>query len=178
MLNTSLLRIIDKAANAIVSGDSDTGLSTLSEGKKMLKNRQKLIRLADSEPYGWDFVHEYTKDSLAADSDDEKNFARVCHILKAEDTELSRQMSRTKAQRAFRSRQQRNTDDRTRSAKARLSVSEVVMKRATKARPLLAIFAPTITTATAIAECPEVIFDRPSYRCGRRGHMYFGCPEQ
>ena len=89
-LNNSILRCGDKAANAIVGGDAYAALSTLSEGKKLLKARQKLVLLADCKPYGCDFVREYTKKSLGADSDNKKAFARIRRTLKTKLGETNR----------------------------------------------------------------------------------------
>ena len=48
----------------------------LEEGKKLLSERQKLIRMADRSEHGWATVEEYIEDELA-DSDDEKRIQRA-----------------------------------------------------------------------------------------------------
>ena len=75
--NSDVMRTIEKAANAILKGDGEAGLKSLSEGKKLIDHRQKLVRLADREEQGWRFVKEYEKDKLADDSDDERAIARA-----------------------------------------------------------------------------------------------------
>jgi hypothetical protein len=50
---------------------------SLKEGEKLLKDRQKLIRIADRSEYGWATVSEYEEDELADGSDDEKRLYRA-----------------------------------------------------------------------------------------------------
>ena len=52
------------------------------EGKKLLLQRQKHIRLADRSEHGWKVVQEYEADELAADNVDEK---RIAKAIKAAD---------------------------------------------------------------------------------------------
>ena len=47
----------------------------LEKGMSLLKERQKLILLADKSPYGWKTVHEYKHHDLA--EDDEKKIYRA-----------------------------------------------------------------------------------------------------
>jgi len=49
----------------------------VQEGMDLLKNCQKVIRLADRSKLGWVVVNEYGEDKLAKDSDDEKRMARA-----------------------------------------------------------------------------------------------------
>ena len=48
----------------------------IKEGNKLLKFRQKLIRIADRSEYGWATVEEYLEDELADGEDDEKIIQR------------------------------------------------------------------------------------------------------
>lgn len=49
----------------------------ISEGMDMIKNRQKLIKLADSSESGWCVVDEYVSNPLAEDSEDEKKIYKA-----------------------------------------------------------------------------------------------------
>ena len=49
----------------------------VQKGRELLKERQKLIRLADRSEHGWGMVEEYMADDLAADSEDEKGIERA-----------------------------------------------------------------------------------------------------
>ncbi|KAK3742011.1 hypothetical protein QZH41_019859, partial [Actinostola sp. cb2023] len=48
----------------------------ITEGKKLIKKRQKLIRIADKAKDGWRVVEEYVSDELASDTDDEKRLKK------------------------------------------------------------------------------------------------------
>ena len=47
------------------------------EGKKLIRKRQKLIRIADKRADGWRVVDEYVSDELASGSEDEKRLKRA-----------------------------------------------------------------------------------------------------
>ena len=49
----------------------------LEEGMKLVRERQKLIRMADRSEHGWATVEEYLEDELADDSDDEKRIQKA-----------------------------------------------------------------------------------------------------
>ena len=49
----------------------------ISEGIKLISNRQKLIRMADASELGWRFVDEYVTNPLASDEEDEKRMNRA-----------------------------------------------------------------------------------------------------
>ncbi len=51
--------------------------AALEKGKKLIAERQKLIRIADRSDLGWGVVAEYTADELAEDSDDEKRLEKA-----------------------------------------------------------------------------------------------------
>ena len=50
----------------------------LKEGEKLIKDRQKLIRIADNiSEFGWSTVAEYEEDELVDSSDDEKRLYKA-----------------------------------------------------------------------------------------------------
>ena len=49
----------------------------LEEGMKLVRERQKLIRMAEGSEHGWAMVEEYLEDELADDSDDEKRIQKA-----------------------------------------------------------------------------------------------------
>jgi len=54
-----------------------TAKTKIEEGIDLVKERQKLIKLADSSALGWKVVTEYISNPIADDSDDEKRMARA-----------------------------------------------------------------------------------------------------
>ena len=56
----------------------------LKEGKKVLTKRLKAIKLADREEFGWAVVRHYESDTLASDTEDEKEIGRARRAAAAE----------------------------------------------------------------------------------------------
>lgn len=50
----------------------------MADGRKLIRHRQKLIKMADASDLGWKVAREYESNPLANDFDDEKR------IIKAE----------------------------------------------------------------------------------------------
>ena len=59
---------------AIEEGDFEASKTAINEGKKIIKTRKKLIRIADRE--GWLAVNEFRNDELASDDEEEKKLRR------------------------------------------------------------------------------------------------------
>lgn len=75
----------------------------VSEGKDLIKHRQKLIKMADGSELGWKIVQEYEANPLASDSEDEKK------MMKAE-ARADRKSKKEKAKRTrFRREPYQNT---------------------------------------------------------------------
>ena len=55
----------------------DAALDALKEGRRIIAERQKLIKIADRSELGWAVVSKYTADELADDSDDEKRMLKA-----------------------------------------------------------------------------------------------------
>ena len=72
-----------REAEAEIEGDNlnQTNINNakrkITEGMDFVKNRQKLIKLADSSDAGWRVVDEYVANPLAEDSDDERKIYKA-----------------------------------------------------------------------------------------------------
>ena len=77
-LNENVLEQLDVAASTSVEAERN---EALEEGKRLLKERNKHIMLA--EKYGWDAVDCYVQEPLAIDSDDDKRIRRAVKESKA-----------------------------------------------------------------------------------------------
>ena len=81
---TTLNRLADQAFMEALSShdqlpmsDLQRAMEAIKKGRKMIAERQKLIKIADHFELGWGVVAEYTTDELAEDSDDEKRLERA-----------------------------------------------------------------------------------------------------
>ena len=77
------VKVLDKLQDAETFLDQSMDNASLaakekvSEGKKLINHRQKLIRIADEAEMGWKVVKEYDAHPLADDSEDEKRLYRA-----------------------------------------------------------------------------------------------------
>ena len=74
--NAEIDAIFDRLRSANVSRNQEVE-DLISEGKELIRKRQKLIRIADKSSDGWKVVDEYVSDELASGSEDEKRLKRV-----------------------------------------------------------------------------------------------------
>ncbi|VDI62018.1 Hypothetical predicted protein [Mytilus galloprovincialis] len=56
-----------------------TAKAKIVEGMELVRERQKLIKMADSSELGWKVVSEYVTNPIADDSEDEKKIIRAQH---------------------------------------------------------------------------------------------------
>ena len=91
-LNKSVTDHLDRA---LATDDREEVRNELSEGKKLLTERNKHILLA--EKFGWDTVHCYTAEPLASDSEDEKKIRKAVKESKALRNEKKVEASHSKA---------------------------------------------------------------------------------
>ena len=164
--NLSILRTMDKVANNILHGDADAAIKDLSDGKNMINRRQKLVLLADSEPHGWEFVHAYTKESLAADSDEEKAFARIRRTLKATTDSSQKDNARSPGRHNTGSTRRFQSYLPERSSHDRIPRTSQRSNR------------PTSPRRAPSRDFRRDRYDRLCFRCNRRGHLSFACPDQ
>ena len=66
---------MEDTERAMERNDSVKSKTLLEQGKKLIKKRIKLIKIADRED--WGTVKEYVSDDLASDTDDEKTLAKA-----------------------------------------------------------------------------------------------------
>ena len=73
------VKVLEKFEEAIDELDRnkiEKARSTLQEGKSIVLQRIKLIRIADKSSYGWDTVNQYEAEELASDSEYDKKIYR------------------------------------------------------------------------------------------------------
>ena len=176
--NSDVLRTIEKAARAILKGDGDAGLKSLSEGKKLINHRQKLVRLADREEKGWRFVKEYEKDKLADDSDDERAIARARRAANAKSPRGSsrrppyRQQNRNFQNRNFQTyRNQSSSSYQPRDQQPSSSSYQYGNNYQQQNRNSQQFHAPR-------SDFRRNRYDRECFLCNQRGHLSYDCPRR
>lgn len=70
-------KVMVKFREGLYTENLDSAKEKISAGMELIKNRQKLIKIADSSEVGWRVVAEYTSNPLADDSDDEKRIYKA-----------------------------------------------------------------------------------------------------
>ena len=76
-VNISILAAVEDASVALDRKDLQKSKEALERGLSLLKDRQKLILLADKSPEGWKTVLEHKHHDLADDDEDEKKNYRA-----------------------------------------------------------------------------------------------------
>ena len=76
--NRKVIRSSNSALKALETGNVTKVREELTEGMKLLTDRQKVIKLADKSQFGWATVQEYLDDELA------ENGAEASKVKKAE----------------------------------------------------------------------------------------------
>ena len=170
--NAEVLRTIEKAANAVLKGDSDACLKALSEGKRLIQHRQKLVRLADREEHGWRFVSEYEKDKLAEDSDDEKTIARARRTVNAKYPKPRGQRSNFRSQNRNPSHQSHS-----RSGSSSNYQNDRASSSSTNQYPRQS-HQSNYQSQNSRIDFRRDRYDRECHICRERGHLSFNCPKK
>lgn len=68
----------------IDAGDKASAKDVVASGKKKIRRRNKLVRIADSTELGWDLVEAYEQSELASDEEDDKKLRRAMSSARAE----------------------------------------------------------------------------------------------
>ena len=130
----------------------ENALTFAKEGKKVLTQRQKLIRLADRSELWWMVVGEYEADELADDGDDEKRIAKA--IKSAE----------KKAEAVRRKRRSKGP-----------AGNGAVSYRGKFLRPSNVV-QPQLTRSAGQNTVPYTQAIGPCFACHEYGHLRSGCP--
>ena len=88
-------KVLDTIKTALEVSDEDERSEALNEGKNLICERNKHIKLA--EKFGWETVECYVDEPLASDSDDEKRIRRAVKEGKAMREEKRKSLKLTKA---------------------------------------------------------------------------------
>ena len=75
-LNAPIDGVFDRIRSANDSKNNQVD-DLVDEGKVFIRQRQKLIRIADKSADGWKVVDEYVSDELASGSEDEKRLKKA-----------------------------------------------------------------------------------------------------
>ena len=68
---------IDCSLNNLNAESVERAKKSVSEGKSLIQQRQKMLKLADSSELGWKVVSEYQANPLASDSEDERKMYKA-----------------------------------------------------------------------------------------------------
>ncbi|CAG2207889.1 unnamed protein product [Mytilus edulis] len=99
-LNSDILDNISGALENLLHKKYSKAVSLLKESEKLLKKRNKLIRIADKSEAEWKTVDEYLSDEVASNSEDEKK-------IRAAETRAVKKMKVTKGSTGNRSAKKR-----------------------------------------------------------------------
>jgi len=159
--NASVLHLIEKAEASINKGEGEAGIALLDQGKKLVLNRQKLVRLADREEDGWLFVKAYTADKLADGPEDEKAMANARRVTAIKRKDLNRKKNKNKnfySSASFSRRDQGPSQGSSRN----YSQPQQNNRR----------------DKTSGTDFRRDHYDRDCYICGRKGHLSYNCPDK
>ena len=133
-------------------------------GRKLIANRQKLIKLADHSDLGWAVVEEYTTDELAEDSNNKKRLDKA--ERSAEGKVVKRKKQNENRHRPYSGRRQSTFRPQLHQT-ATLFPSNPVFPTPIGPNPRR-------TLPVQFNPQPKVV--GPCYQCGQIGHLRNACP--
>ena len=71
-----VIEVLVEVKEAVTKNDTVVAVQRIEEGMSLVKNRMKMIKVADRSQYGWSTVKKYEQDDLASNSEDEKRLTR------------------------------------------------------------------------------------------------------
>ena len=153
-----VLDAMEDAKYNLEGGNLGAAKSAVDQGISLVKERQKLILLADKSQYDWKTVQEYLQHELAEDSDDEKKIYRA-----------EARAARNSKRWAFQRNVSRNTNT--------VSQSQSSTTASVQSSPI-----PTIVNRGATfgqvtrAFGPQRLAPGACFACGKMGHWRASCP--
>ena len=93
---------IDNGLSVLTEESLERAKTTVSEGKSLIHQRQRLLKLTDSSELGWKVVNEYQSNRLASDSEDELKIYK--EEVQAERKAHKEQMKKLRSRKTFRAR--------------------------------------------------------------------------
>ena len=157
--NAEVLRCVEKAEAKLLKGEAHATYEQLSQAKKLINQRQKIVRLADREEDGWRFIKEYVSDKLADDSDDEKAISKA------------RKAAAAKKKNDAQKKKLKNKSYSTPTT----STNRGFYSSATVSRNYGRQSYPRPVPNT---DFRRDRYDRECFACGRRGHLLINCPNR
>ena len=157
-VSAKVLDAMKDAKYNLEGGNLEAPKSAVDQGISLVKERQKLILLADKSQYGWKTVQEYLQHELAENSDNEK--------------EIYRAESRA-ARNSKRSTFQRNVSRNM----STVSQSQSSMMASVQSSPIPTIVNRGVTFGQVTrAFGPQRLAPGACFACGKMGHWRASCP--
>jgi len=156
--STKVLDTLEDAKYNLESNNLEAAKTAVDQGITLVKERQKLILLADKSQYGWKTVQEYLQHELADDSDDEKKIYRA-------EARAAKSSKRSAFQRnAPRSTSTVSQAQPVSTATVQSSPIPTIVSRGTTFGQVSRVFGPQRLAAGAC------------FACGKIGHWRASCP--
>ena len=145
--------------------------TAVEEGKHLLAERQKLIKIADRSANGWGVVAEYTADELAVDSDDEKRLEKAEKAAERKAGLKWRRKQQPAQRGAAQTRTQRYT------AYGGYTVPQLYPPSFPQLQQTASGAGQSVRRAGGSAGTMQRVSVGPCFACGEMGHLRMYCPK-